>query len=271
MGKRVEDQQKFEEIEILLSHQNNLFEIITSYFYSIIMYDYWYRIFGCPLLIECKEYSIERGMLMDFCTNCGKKLYESSGFCTNCGSRVAKDNKNMPSTPKTRMEKKKVHSNNKRLMAVVGLIIALVIVISVTSLMVRGFNKPEPNENIAATKTLDQSKDKDVENKSGSSHDNHSPEEKRNESTNLSSSDHILPDSDKRVLSEEDIANLSKGQLRLARNEIYARHGYVFKSADLQKYFSSKSWYNADPSYDGSLNEVEKENVKLLKAREDRL
>jgi uncharacterized membrane protein YvbJ len=208
---------------------------------------------------------------MDFCTNCGEKIYESSRICTNCGSRAAKDNKNMSTTPKTRMEKKKVHSKNKRLMAVVGSIIALLLVISVTNLMVRGFNKPEPNENVAATKTIDQSKDKSVENKSESSHDNHSPEEKRNESTNLSSSDHILPDSDKRVISEEDMANLSKGQLRLARNEIYARHGYVFKSEDLQKYFSSKSWYNADPSYGDSLNEVEKENVELLKAREDSL
>jgi hypothetical protein len=208
---------------------------------------------------------------MDFCTNCGGKIYESSRICTNCGSRAAKDNKNMSSTPKTRMEKKKVHSKNKRLMAVVGSIIALLIVISVTYLMVGGFNKPEHNKNVAATKTIDQSKDKNVENKSESSHDNHSPEEKRNESTNLSSSDTILPESNKRVLSEDDIDTLPKSKLRLARNEIYGRHGYVFKSKDLQQYFSSKSWYHPNPSFDGSLNEVEKENVDLIKAREDSL
>jgi hypothetical protein len=80
-----------------------------------------------------------------------------------------------------------------------------------------------------------------------------------------------LPESNKRVLSEDDIDTLPKWKLRIARNEIYGRHGYVFKSKDLQIYFSSKSWYHPNPSFDGSLNEVEKENVDLIKAREDSL
>ena len=208
---------------------------------------------------------------MDFCPNCGERLYESRRSCTKCGSRVAKDNKNMTPTPKTRIEKKKDHSINKRLMAVVGSIIALLIVISVTYIMIRGFNNPESNENVAATKTIDQSKDKNVENKSESSYNNQSTEQKKNDSSNLSSTDTILPESNKRVLSEDDIDTLPKSKLRLARNEIYGRHGYVFKSKDLQIYFSKKSWYHPNPSFDGSLNEVEKENVDLIKAREDSL
>jgi YARHG domain/zinc-ribbon domain len=208
---------------------------------------------------------------MDVCPNCGEKLYESNSFCTKCGSRVAKDNENISSTLRTRMEIKKNRLKKKRLLAGVGSIIGLLLVISVTSLMVKGYHKPEPKSNVAVTKTIDQSKDQAIENKDQSSHDHHSTEEKSHESSNLSSSDHILPVSDKRVMSEEDIANLTKGQLRLARNEIYARHGYVFKSQDLQKYFSSKSWYHPDPSFDGSLNEVEKENVDFIKAREDSL
>ncbi|MGG1678242.1 YARHG domain-containing protein [Neobacillus sp. NRS-1170] len=194
---------------------------------------------------------------MDFCTNCGEKLSESSKFCTNCGLKVAKDNIDMSSPLKTRMEKKKNRSKT-RLIAGVGSITGLLLVISVT-LMVKDFHKPESKSNAAATKTMDHSKDKAVENKDQSSH----------ESSNLSASDHILPASDKRVMREEDITNLTKEQLRLARNEIYARHGHVFKSQDLQNYFSSKSWYHPDPSFDGSLNEVEKENVDFIKARED--
>jgi len=206
---------------------------------------------------------------MDLCTNCGEKLYESSKFCTYCGSRVANDNKNMPSILNTRIEIKKNRSKT-RLLVGVGSIIGLLLVISVT-LMVKDFNKPEPKSNLAATKTIDQSKDKDVENIDQSSYDHHSTEDESHKSSNLSSSDHILPASDKRVMSEEDIANLTKRQLGLARNEIYARHGYIFKSQDLQKYFSSKSWYHPDHSFDGSLNEVEKENVNFIKAREDSL
>lgn len=39
-----------------------------------------------------------------------------------------------------------------------------------------------------------------------------------------------------RKMSRKDIDNLSISQLRIMRNEIFARYGYVFKSADLQEY-----------------------------------
>jgi len=205
---------------------------------------------------------------MDLCTNCGRKLYESNKFCINCGTRVATDNENISSTLRSRMEIKKNRLKKKRLLVGIGSIIGLLLIISVTSVMVTGFHKPEPKSNLAASKTIDQSKDNAVEDKDQISHNQQSTEEK---GENLSSPDYILSASDKQVMGEEDIANLTKQQLRLARNEIYARHGYVFKSQDLQEFFSSKSWYHQDPSYDGSLNEIEKGNVAFLKAREDRL
>ena len=205
---------------------------------------------------------------MDLCTNCGRKLYESNKFCINCGTRVATDNDNIPSTLRTRMEIKKNRLKKKRLLVGVGLITGLLLIISVTSIIVTGLNKPVTKSNLAASKTIDKSYDKAVEDKDQSSQKQQSTEEK---GANLSSPDYILSLSDKQVMGEEDIANLTKQQLRLARNEIYARHGYVFKSQDLQEFFSTKSWYHQDPSYDGSLNKIEKENVAFLKAREDSL
>ncbi|MCM3568527.1 YARHG domain-containing protein [Neobacillus mesonae] len=83
------------------------------------------------------------------------------------------------------------------------------------------------------------------------------------------SGEFIFPYSDVLRLTESEIAPLSLSQLRLARNEIYARHGYIFKSADLREYFSNKLWYYQDPSFDEtSLNNVEKYNVELIKNRE---
>lgn len=38
-------------------------------------------------------------------------------------------------------------------------------------------------------------------------------------------------------------------ELRLMRNEIYARHGKIFKSKDLQGYFSNQPWYQPYPYY----------------------
>lgn len=79
---------------------------------------------------------------------------------------------------------------------------------------------------------------------------------------------YILADSEVSELTETQLYGLSKSDLRLARNEIYARHGYVFKSADLQAYFDSQMWYVADESYDGELTDVERHNVTLIRSLE---
>ena len=55
------------------------------------------------------------------------------------------------------------------------------------------------------------------------------------------------------------------------RQEIYARHGKVFKEPWLQKYFSSFDWYKADPNFtEDSLSEVEKKNIATIAAYEKR-
>src|SRR5258705_1825563 len=55
------------------------------------------------------------------------------------------------------------------------------------------------------------------------------------------------------------------------RQEIYARHGKVFKEPWLQKYFASFDWYKADPNFaDESLSEIEKKNVATIQAYEKR-
>ena len=64
-----------------------------------------------------------------------------------------------------------------------------------------------------------------------------------------------------------DIANLSKSQLRIMRNEIYARHGYIFSSPDLTSYFGSKPWY-IPTSKTVNLNSIESYNVNFIKQYE---
>jgi YARHG domain len=55
------------------------------------------------------------------------------------------------------------------------------------------------------------------------------------------------------------------------RQEIYARHGKVFKEPWLQKYFSSFEWYKPDPNFtDAALSEVEKKNIATIAAYEKR-
>ncbi len=55
--------------------------------------------------------------------------------------------------------------------------------------------------------------------------------------------DFVFADSDRRYLTQEDLSPLSDMELLLARNEIYARRGFIFNEDALQAYFASKSWY----------------------------
>ncbi|MCC8965033.1 YARHG domain-containing protein [Bradyrhizobium sp. Pear76] len=73
----------------------------------------------------------------------------------------------------------------------------------------------------------------------------------------------IFPDSDRRLLTPADLRRLSWDELRIARNEIFARRGRYFDSADLKAYFSRFPWY-APNSWNPRLNAIEEANVALI-------
>jgi len=74
-----------------------------------------------------------------------------------------------------------------------------------------------------------------------------------------------------RLVKNIDLEDLSKTELRLMRNEIFARYGYKFKSIDLQKHFLSKDWYNGFASnVDEYLTDIEKKNIKLIREFEQK-
>lgn len=71
-------------------------------------------------------------------------------------------------------------------------------------------------------------------------------------------------------LQEGILGDMFAEDLRLLRNEIYARHGRVFKDKDLQKYFDSQAWYKANPDFkDDQLSEIEAANLVKIKAAEE--
>ena len=75
--------------------------------------------------------------------------------------------------------------------------------------------------------------------------------------------DFIFPDSDRRLLSSNDLGGLSKDDLRIARNEIFARRGRYFSSSDLTARFSRFSWY-LPHTWDPQINDIERANVALI-------
>lgn len=66
-------------------------------------------------------------------------------------------------------------------------------------------------------------------------------------------------------LSMAKLQNKSLGELRIIRNEIFARKGYIFNSEDLQKHFSVFDWY--EPKYanvDSLLTDLDKKNIQTV-------
>lgn len=90
--------------------------------------------------------------------------------------------------------------------------------------------------------------------------------------TSPNNSDYIFWDSAIRYLSDAEVSGLSLQMLCYARNEIYARRGYIFNSQELRDYFGSKVWYHGtipSGSFSSSVfNTYEMANVELLKRYE---
>lgn len=85
-------------------------------------------------------------------------------------------------------------------------------------------------------------------------------------------SGYVLPGSDSRYLREDDLRGLTAEECRLARNEIFARHGRRFEDPALQAYFDACSWYTgtvAAEDFDESVfNEYEAANVAFIREYE---
>lgn len=84
-----------------------------------------------------------------------------------------------------------------------------------------------------------------------------------------SSSDYIISDSNTREISKSELTSLTPWKLKVARNEIYARHGRPFVHKDLQCYFAKKTWYKVDNNYDvSSISYIENKNIATIQAYE---
>lgn len=86
-------------------------------------------------------------------------------------------------------------------------------------------------------------------------------------------SEFILPESNLRYMTYNDLKGIDATNLRIAKNEIYARHGRMFQSEDLSQYFNSKSWYSGtvspDSFSDRVFNDFESGNISMIQYFQD--
>jgi len=75
-----------------------------------------------------------------------------------------------------------------------------------------------------------------------------------------------------RAITEQMLHGLSLHELRLLRNEVYARHGRMFRADWLQQYFFFQPWYNPDENFkDESLSGNDKLNVETIVTYENKI
>lgn len=87
-------------------------------------------------------------------------------------------------------------------------------------------------------------------------------------SSTATDSSYIFPNSSTKKLTVKEVKSISKSLRPYARNEIYARHGYEFKTKKYADYFAKKTWYKKGGFSSGQLNDIEWYNMDLIKKYE---
>ena len=85
----------------------------------------------------------------------------------------------------------------------------------------------------------------------------------------------VFPEDNVYKITEEDLEGKTAMECKIARNEIYARYGRIFKDEQLQGYFNTCDWYNGtiapEQFSESTLNEIEKANIQMIANYESKL
>ena len=238
-----------------------------------------------------------------FCANCGAAI---AGNASGAGMKVDLNKSgDLPpqgnhSSAAANNPKRNKPGKKRGLKIIIVIILALLLAVltAATALVKAGIISVAVVDNKTKERVFDTDKKTEIakdgkikDDKSGQNQDKKSAGSDKNEkavdeSTKISetesmsseavtepvNNEYILPESSTRLLERKDLENLSAEQCRLARNELYARHGRMFDDAALQSYFESCSWYQGSiPSANFSdtvLSEIEVKNRDFIVAYE---
>ena len=180
------------------------------------------------------------------CPRCGSNVSDSESFCPYCGQQIT--------------DEVIAQSNKPLLIALIAIVLALLVV---TFLAFTGKFTPhddEPAPVAAATMT--------PEEETPSTEPTAAPTAAPTAEPTPTGGTYILPDSNSRLLSEAELEGLGERELMLARNEIFARHGFIFTTQWIQGYFLTQGWYRGTTpasQFDSSVfNSYERANVDLI-------
>lgn len=196
-----------------------------------------------------------------YCANCGKNNRDSEDFCEHCGAALPKvtAQKSVQDAVNAYEFKKepKAENSNKKLITILMIVLLSLIFVGIVVASIFGIKS-----------WLENSGSKDGEEKPGLSQVQRPTQEGPMAEDNpyyacyKEYDSYVLPESSNFYINRTQLSELTKEELTIALQEIYARHGRVFNDSDLQAYFDARSWYSAGGVTD--LNTYEKANVILL-------
>lgn len=209
------------------------------------------------------------------CLKCGFDLKEDDRFCPQCGMPTEFSTEGFGSEPTDTPAPGTKKWKDQYTIAVIA---AILVLAGACGFAVRQFNFADKEAGVGeyeATYKTDYGEDETPVYKQEYS-DVTADDDRDNSASgfagNIQDQDYILPGSDSRYLSRSDLEGFTAEDCRLARNEIYARHGRMFQDEALQNYFNSFDWYHPSISPDdfdeSMLNDYEVANRDLIVAYE---
>lgn len=187
-----------------------------------------------------------------YCTNCGLQLKQHVNFCRNCGlshtGKKVKRKFHAISTLKNQISS--INFGNK-IYIWLGSGIVVGAIVSIILIFYGSFNTTEKALPPKVLPPIDNSQNPS-----------------NYESISIPGE---FPFTSTRLLNENELLDFTAWELKIMRNEIFARHGYVFQTEVMYNYFNAQPWYgkveklNNNNNVINYLSYIEQENVKLIK------
>lgn len=250
-----------------------------------------------------------------FCTKCGEQIKDGGKFCPKCGAplkgtpsgkrpasaplKIRQTSSNTP--PETKRQESVETPEQKKGIGSTPVIVGLVLLILLLLAGIGGGAYYFLTHNSAQTARGDDEddaegeEDQETEDEAEEETEGQSmSDEEENPQVNIvftdedadaqdawMDADYILDFSAWREVTEADLEGLNPDQLRIARNEIYARHGRQFLDEELNQWFYDKEWYQDIPEkyspeeFDSlspsPLSDLERKNAAFISEYEKKL
>lgn len=202
---------------------------------------------------------------MAFCTTCGKPNPDTAKFCIGCGAVLTVKKTTAPVSPAATARPVANPWMIISIIAFIGLAAAGYFLFIKKDKKDSGVTKEEPAATVdTPAKSVEYPPP--VNDTTAKMMDTTMAAPRSSESDNYSGIPGRFPQTSERYLTSNDLIGLTQWDLKIMRNEIYARHGYIFQKDDMRQYFTSQSWYQ--PLYnnvDAQLSAIEKSNIYLIK------